>query len=443
MKKWVLGLVLLFALSSLPAFSATAPKPGSMCSKSGNTQTSNGKRYTCIKSGKKLVWNNGVKVKEAAPQSTPYPTPTPAPTTSLSPSAIQIQTDQVDIKGFIQYGINEGLLTRFASNRYFQTDSRSENQFSDIRNKAYKVLNDLDLSTGHPNINFIYYVSPNFPTQIESFIRKELYQSASIFNQYLDTKINIYVDLVTEKDRERVSKSNWLTVNLPNLLDRLESNKERRFVSGGGAYFYDKHPFDLDYIVNDGSYEGRIFLATASNVDLSYMTNEWPNVPSHEFVHVIQDYFKKPGWDINVPIAKTPYTFREGSANTFGYLIGFDNKGWASDSLDWNFWHMTRQNCNWATLKNVSDTESLIEFIDSASEDSIRGMPYPVGSLMYEWLFANYGLDGYVTLLKNLRDENSLDKAFLKSFGFSQKDFNAKVAPYIYEIYLKTQPCEN
>ncbi len=58
-----------------PAIGVT-PKAGASCSKLGLTSTSNGKKYTCIKSGKKLVWNKGVSVVKATPTPTPTPTHT-------------------------------------------------------------------------------------------------------------------------------------------------------------------------------------------------------------------------------------------------------------------------------------------------------------------------------------------------------------------------------
>jgi hypothetical protein len=88
MKRWVLGFILVFTLSSLPAFSATPPKPGSICSKSGITKIYKGKKYSCIKSGKKLVWNKGSKIKMAvpAPAKSEIPKRPLSPTTTPSPS---------------------------------------------------------------------------------------------------------------------------------------------------------------------------------------------------------------------------------------------------------------------------------------------------------------------------------------------------------------------
>ena len=88
MRKGIIGLSLLLTISLIPAYSATPPKAGSICSKQGITKTFQGKRYTCIKSGKKLVWSKGVAVKKSIPSSAPTPSnsPTPTPTPSNSPT---------------------------------------------------------------------------------------------------------------------------------------------------------------------------------------------------------------------------------------------------------------------------------------------------------------------------------------------------------------------
>jgi hypothetical protein len=54
--------VFCFLLISSVNSAEAAPKPGASCSKLGQTVTSAGKKYTCIKSGKKLVWNKGVVI---------------------------------------------------------------------------------------------------------------------------------------------------------------------------------------------------------------------------------------------------------------------------------------------------------------------------------------------------------------------------------------------
>ena len=57
------------------ASAAKVPSPGATCTKLKATQVYKGKIYTCIKSGKKLVWNKGIPI-------------TPSPTPSKSPSIV-------------------------------------------------------------------------------------------------------------------------------------------------------------------------------------------------------------------------------------------------------------------------------------------------------------------------------------------------------------------
>lgn len=82
MRKWgalAIGGVLLICLAT--PVNAAAPKAGATCTKKNATATSAGKLYTCILSGKKLVWNKGVAIKKP----TPVVAPTPAATPSSEP----------------------------------------------------------------------------------------------------------------------------------------------------------------------------------------------------------------------------------------------------------------------------------------------------------------------------------------------------------------------
>lgn len=47
-----------------PALAAAKAAAGATCSKVGATQVVNGKKFTCVKSGKKTVWNKGVSLKQ-------------------------------------------------------------------------------------------------------------------------------------------------------------------------------------------------------------------------------------------------------------------------------------------------------------------------------------------------------------------------------------------
>jgi hypothetical protein len=75
---------------SLNLSNATAAvKPGTACKKLGQINTSAGIKYTCIKSGKKFVWSNGVKV---AVKSNPTLSPTAQASSSPSTVATPVST---------------------------------------------------------------------------------------------------------------------------------------------------------------------------------------------------------------------------------------------------------------------------------------------------------------------------------------------------------------
>jgi hypothetical protein len=65
MRKVLAVLIAVSLLGIAPANAATV-KAGTKCNKHKATTTVKGMKYTCIKSGNKLVWNKGVLVKKAA-----------------------------------------------------------------------------------------------------------------------------------------------------------------------------------------------------------------------------------------------------------------------------------------------------------------------------------------------------------------------------------------
>ena len=60
----LLSVVLSLSLVAAPSFASV--KAGAKCTKAGATATAAGKKFTCIKSGKRLVWNKGVTIKAAS-----------------------------------------------------------------------------------------------------------------------------------------------------------------------------------------------------------------------------------------------------------------------------------------------------------------------------------------------------------------------------------------
>jgi hypothetical protein len=96
------------SMGFLPSASGSV-KAGSACSKVGSKNVSGGKSYTCVKSGKKLVWDKGVLV----------PVAKPAPGASAKPVVVQAKEGDSCEKMGVQAKDSTGLLEcrKFAGNK--------------------------------------------------------------------------------------------------------------------------------------------------------------------------------------------------------------------------------------------------------------------------------------------------------------------------------------
>lgn len=63
----LLASTLVFCLLSPALVTAAGPSAGAACSKAGLVSTTSAKKFTCIKSGKKLIWNKGIAIATAYP----------------------------------------------------------------------------------------------------------------------------------------------------------------------------------------------------------------------------------------------------------------------------------------------------------------------------------------------------------------------------------------
>ena len=84
--KFPVLLITALTLAFIQPLALAAVKPGTACKTLGQTSTSSGIKYTCVKSGKKLIWNKGVAVKKVTPTPTPSATPTPTPSATPTPT---------------------------------------------------------------------------------------------------------------------------------------------------------------------------------------------------------------------------------------------------------------------------------------------------------------------------------------------------------------------
>jgi hypothetical protein len=103
-KPIVLISALALLLTSLPQNTYAVQKitAGASCSKINSKATYQNKIYTCVKKGKKLVWNSGVAIKTAAPEVKPTPTPTPTTKYAAGDSCASVGQREENKDGYLE-----------------------------------------------------------------------------------------------------------------------------------------------------------------------------------------------------------------------------------------------------------------------------------------------------------------------------------------------------
>lgn len=189
MKRFAIFLSLLIALTSFPT-SEAAIKAGATCGKLGATSSFSGLKFTCIKSGKKLIWNKGIAIKKQPvanselpkPSISPTPLPTPTQIKTIDLSALPIKLEQPD----------------------YVSHSISKNEFT----IKFKVSSDAD--GGYIEVKEINLNSTNTATKKDSAGIVEI--QTLIPNNYAGNTLNVFMYAYSEKFRSSCCYSSELVI---------------------------------------------------------------------------------------------------------------------------------------------------------------------------------------------------------------------------------------
>jgi hypothetical protein len=232
----LIAIVFLGSSLSLPAFAAV--KAGAKCKTLGAKSISSGKSFTCIKSGKKLVWNKGTAVKKTVSDSaakspvsqtaTP-PTKTtsePVPVSSQEPKTAPVIDPTLPKVGTAclssdddSYGYDQSNNIRFltcASNgtKYlWVVGSANRNLFKSDRDGKTPLLgtdpNEAILFNAFNNflqakkpgkLNFNYFVDPKFQADYEMLVRSGSETFEKLMGGHFKKRRNFYVVMITDRE---------------------------------------------------------------------------------------------------------------------------------------------------------------------------------------------------------------------------------------------------
>jgi len=139
MRKHLRLVALIIPMVLVASNSYAAVKAGSACSKAGIKSVSAGKTYTCVKSGKKFVWNKGVAIPVAKPSPAPTASEAPAPSPSISPSPVAAPIEEIEFWWAAMVDVRSHKKTPTT----LQTmDFKSAPNVSDEESKKFKSLID-------------------------------------------------------------------------------------------------------------------------------------------------------------------------------------------------------------------------------------------------------------------------------------------------------------
>jgi hypothetical protein len=417
MKRPVSTFSFFLVLSLLPLVPASAAvKAGATCTKLNQTSVTANIRYTCIRSGAKLVWNKGMKIA----------------TTSNTSNAVdqvkaKIELEKVDINREMIFRLSNKTLQRKAnSGNFYTSDSRPITEFDPIRVATFNAVLAHSEAKTHPKISINYEIRDSFPKALADYSVKMIEASANYWNDLIEESATVTVQLFTEKDRDWINSQPMKFGTMDANLDRLaawdSNNPQMIFFTGGGGYWEAA-----------GVTKGLLSLATSSAAYPERMNFEWATVASHEFTHIIEGYFFRNLK--NLPdeqyAAASPANFREGNAIVFGYIVSLQNLGWYSDMLDRNLFDGLNAIKTWMPVKTESNVVALLEATEKFSPNQAQAVAYSIGALFYEWVISQYGFEKFYDIAKGAASTANYSQNIERSFGVPKETLYKLAAPYI------------
>jgi hypothetical protein len=400
-RKRHLGLAIVLILTLATPLHAAVPKAGAKCTKAGVTATASGKKFTCVKSGKKLVWNKGVAIKKPLPVVTSTPTPTPMPEVSPTPTPSPTQTP-----------------TPTPTPTPAPIVLTWENIAANYREIAADVYNKAQLHLD-PSYQFKFklnvLVGPNTKPNVINPTAALNYASSMLRNFKQPEVVNaIYYNYV---DKDWVKKFFRDNDGAPWWDSQVEGAcpSENNCQMGSGGNLQSWQGFFQIGIPNTVSWTDR---------------SQVPTLDIHEFIHVVQSYQQGRVWGNWT--ATIPTWFSEGHASLL------DKLGSSNSLTSYNFqrnWVINSRPAN-ATIKDFS-VANVLRFYDQVApgktNPDLQGYSYTLGFSTLEALVAIKGIDSAMELIRLAVTGTPFNQAFKNVYGIEW----SAAAPILAEVVSK------
>ncbi len=398
-----LALAVALAMTLTSPLYAAAPKAGAKCTKKSATATSGGKLFTCIQSGKKLVWNKGVAIKKPMPVASPTPTTSPTPINKPTPTITP-------------------------------TPTATPLVINPLAKQAFDIIQSAKRENG--NLILTYEIQNFVPSDIAETVRRNTESAVRIYSVFVESTRQVIIHIYTEKD-------------LPNMSGR-DMFKNRSDLQ----FFTDWWGKDLSVVNSAFGYPGSYLkegcsaggqascAGKAGHAGVAYPSRATSktldafnlSVVPHEFFHVIQDIYRYKGEPAYFVTEESkdfsmPSLFREGGATFMQMVASHDelNQSEAVFKIA-KEWMLKEYSGEITALVTPEDLVTLLVKLENGDRSP---RSYALGAAFHEWLLVNHGLDKFIALTKSHVIGKSFKVLFAETYGMSLVEAYGKAAPHI------------
>lgn len=360
-------------------------------------QKSNGLRFTCIKSGKKLVWSFGVQTtnKQSDTPKSKNPQLTPSPTPAISATLRNFQNIWREIQ---KLKTEKPIPALPLDIRYSPTVNQTY---------AKSVMGGLNGAAQFWQAQFL----PETPFPVLVFSEKdELWYKKQLVELGLDD------EFINQKIQQYRGQA-----------DRTGSKMNSAGLNGYQNVKWFEFNFGTDFGNKNLGSEARLF-------ELGSL-----KVGPHEYTHAVQS---KVISDSSISFA--PCWFIEGGAEFYGMVLGATDLQALKEMRYNQVWERYYLNFDGMGYEPTKGWEAFLEENGSFNETSKPSNQcgpngaYPVGAVATQYLYELKGNDGIIAFMKEIRATQDWRQAIQNVYGVSWSKMRKDIALYIKTIVAET-----
>jgi hypothetical protein len=366
----VLAVTLLLSVPVATSWSATAPKPGAACKPAGTVKIVKSQKFTCIKSGKKLVWSKPQKVTKPA---------TAAPT----PAVPQTFAQRLGLKP----------ITPWAS-------TVNGTQLSDAA--QLKFIEWIETQSNSPTAHQFIVLGNPLETSLEAISEGDKLISR-LFSQFIPGGS---VTVVGTNGQAVLDKARELGFSL-------------RPEAAGGCL---QKTWSFNYCLNNQNFVGY-------TVEGSYLINlnnpGMAGIPAHEYFHNVQSSLAGTPGEVKNSYygapqgVRFPVWFTEGTAEFVGYAVLAHHRERSYSGF--------RDAMMSRPTPLDPDRNALQDYTYRVGEGNGSVIyPYNVGRMAAEYLIASKGFESVLAVFQDFKVTQNFEKSFLAVYGLTVQDFYLK-----------------